>query len=111
MSDNKTGKASIPHEELLAQILDCRVPKNDMGWAAAKEIASLHARLAEAEAVVAKLPKYADTGKVLVPGRDSMWMRKVNGEVINIMPFCAFPVDAEFYSTEQAAQAGREQQS
>jgi len=31
-------------------------------------------RLAKAEATIAKLPKYADTGKPFVPGRDKAWV-------------------------------------
>lgn len=37
------------------------------------EFEELRSRLAEAEKVLSKLPKYADTGVVFVPGRDTVW--------------------------------------
>jgi len=38
--EEPTGKAT-PHNDLIAEIMDCRVAKNEREWAASKEIAEL----------------------------------------------------------------------
>ena len=41
------GKQATPHKDLIGQILDSRIPKNEREWAASREIASLAASLEE----------------------------------------------------------------
>ena len=41
---------STPHETLIGRILDSRIPKNEEGWAARREIERLRAEVAQADA-------------------------------------------------------------
>jgi hypothetical protein len=45
-------KQATPHADLIAQILDSRVPKNEREWAAAREIEALTARLANLKRLI-----------------------------------------------------------
>jgi len=80
-------------------------------------------RLAKAEATIAKLPKYADTGKPFVPGVDPSWVVSPKNGVWNPRCDVYFQhgvsdkwgwneggfVTGPFYSTEAAALASKEQ--
>ena len=47
MSDHE-AKQATPHSQLIAEIMDSRVPKNEREWAAKDEIERLRRELAEA---------------------------------------------------------------
>jgi len=77
---------------------------------------------AELQAIVEKLPKYADTGKPFVPGRDEAWIVTIDGivsKVRGVMPYGHDDFKWEFnrkgdwvtgpaYSTQAAAEAAKE---
>lgn len=45
---------ATPHDDLIGQIMDSRVPKNEREWAAAREIEALRARAEAAEKALAE---------------------------------------------------------
>ena len=59
MPEGEMAYRATPHEDLIREIMDCRIAKNERGHAAAKEIAALRA---EVEGLKAELHRYKNDG-------------------------------------------------
>ena len=91
----------------------------------AETLQALAKNIAELQAIVDKLPKYADTGKPFVPGRDEAWIavgrtvfRVAHGRVFDPGGWAysasrsprakSYVMTRVVYSTQAAAEAAKE---
>jgi len=95
---------ATPHEVLIAEIMDCRVPKNEREHAAADEIQSLRDRLAQPEPEpVAWLVQYPNK-------HEFVWGEKpkfTNGGVLAVEPLYTAPVHAIDISQERVDETAK----
>ena len=82
MSDD-TGYQATPHAELLAQILDPRVPKNEREWAAAREIEKLTAERDLLEKDAQRYRWLRDSGDAGCIAPHTYWERGCSGETLD----------------------------
>lgn len=91
--------AAKPHDQLIAELLDSRVPKNEHGWAAAREIESLRSRLSEYE--------QDDTDMQQVRTQLSASNETLQRRLAEIIAYCAQEgSDGEPYDTINAIASG-----
>ena len=71
MSDEGGPCEATPHADLIAQIMDSRVPKNEREWAAEREIARLRRELAEARELLRDV-------RSSIPGNHKFALRRID---------------------------------